>query len=89
MSEFEISVLMIEEKMLFSGEIYAAGKNFTLPPALTALTNSTSGWWAYHDESDGNLMDTVVPIPTPPLPLPTTTDVQTCHFLEKVDQLPN
>ena len=24
------------------GEIYAAGKNFTLPPALTALTNSTS-----------------------------------------------
>ena len=23
-------------------EIYTAGKNFTLPPALTALTNSTS-----------------------------------------------
>ena len=22
---------------------YTAGKNFTLPPALTALTNSTSG----------------------------------------------
>ena len=25
-----------------NGEIYSAGKNFTLPPALTALTNSTS-----------------------------------------------
>ena len=25
-----------------NGEIYTAGKNFTLPPALTALTNSTS-----------------------------------------------
>ena len=24
------------------GEIYTAGKNFTLPPALTAWTNSTS-----------------------------------------------
>ena len=26
-----------------NGEIYTAGKNFTLPPALTALTNFTSG----------------------------------------------
>ena len=26
-----------------SGEIYTAGKNFTLPPAVTALTNFTSG----------------------------------------------
>ena len=25
-----------------NGEIYKAGKNFTLPPALTAWTNSTS-----------------------------------------------
>ena len=25
-----------------NGEIYTAGKNFTLLPALTALTNSTS-----------------------------------------------
>ena len=25
-----------------NGEIYTAGKNFTLPPAVTALTNSTS-----------------------------------------------
>ena len=25
-----------------NGEIYTAGKNFTLPPALTAWTNSTS-----------------------------------------------
>ena len=25
-----------------SGEIYTAGKNFTLPPAVTAVTNSTS-----------------------------------------------
>ena len=29
MSEFEISVLIIYEKMLFSGEIYAAGKKFS------------------------------------------------------------
>ena len=28
-----------------NGEIYTAGKNFTLPPALTALTNSTSVWY--------------------------------------------
>ena len=26
-----------------NGEIYTADKNFTLPPALTAWTNSTSG----------------------------------------------
>ena len=25
-----------------NGEIYTAGKNFTLPPALTGWTNSTS-----------------------------------------------
>ena len=25
-----------------NGEIYSAGKNFTLPPALTTWTNSTS-----------------------------------------------
>ena len=28
-----------------NGEIYTTGKNFTLPPALTAWTNSTSGVW--------------------------------------------
>ena len=31
------------QKMSEHGEIYTAGKNFTLPPAVTALTNSTSG----------------------------------------------
>ena len=30
------------QTMSENGEIYTAGKNFTLPPALTALTNSTS-----------------------------------------------
>ena len=30
------------QKMSENGEIYTAGKNFTLLPALTALTNSTS-----------------------------------------------
>ena len=30
------------KKMSENGEIYTTGKNFTLPPALTALTNSTS-----------------------------------------------
>ena len=28
-----------------SGEIYTTGKNFALPPAVTALTNLTSGLW--------------------------------------------
>ena len=31
------------KKMSENGEIYTAGKNFTLPPAVTAVTNSTSG----------------------------------------------
>jgi len=31
------------QKLSENGEIYTAGKNFTLPPALTAWTNSTSG----------------------------------------------
>ena len=30
------------QKMSENGEIYIAGKNFTLPPAVTTLTNSTS-----------------------------------------------
>ena len=30
------------QKMSENGEIYTAGKNFTLPPAVTAWTNSTS-----------------------------------------------
>ena len=32
------------QKMSENGEIYTAGKNFTLPPALTGWTNSTSGF---------------------------------------------
>ena len=37
-----------------NGEIYTAGKNFTLPPAVTAWTNSTSAvgqhyhYWFLH-----------------------------------------
>ena len=42
MSELNIPVLMLREKMLFSGEIYTTGKNLTLPPAVTAGTNITS-----------------------------------------------
>ena len=30
------------QKMSENGEIYTAGKNFTLPLAVTAVTNSTS-----------------------------------------------
>ena len=30
------------QKMSENGEIYTTGKNFTLPPAVTAWTNSTS-----------------------------------------------
>ena len=32
----------VTTKMSENGDIYTAGKNFTLPPAVTALTNSTS-----------------------------------------------
>ena len=31
------------QKMSENGETYTAGKNFTMQPAVTALTNSTSG----------------------------------------------
>ena len=31
-----------QKNMSENGEIYTAGKNFTLPPALTAWTNFTS-----------------------------------------------
>ena len=31
------------QKMSENGEIYTAGKTFSLPPAVTAVTNSTSG----------------------------------------------
>ena len=31
------------KKMSENGEIYTAGKNFTLPPAVTAVTNLASG----------------------------------------------
>ena len=30
------------KKMSENGEIYTAGKNFTLPPAVTGVTNSNS-----------------------------------------------
>ena len=44
-----ISAVLVRktQKMSENGEIYTAGKNFTLPPAVTAWTNSTSGrYWA-------------------------------------------
>ena len=42
-----ISSVLVGKKQKNSenGEIYTAGKNFTLPPAVTAWTNSTSGVW--------------------------------------------
>ena len=43
MSELQIiSLLIMQENMLFSGEIYTAGKIFTLPAAVTVVTNLTS-----------------------------------------------
>ena len=33
-----------------NGEIYTAGNNFTLPPAVTALTNSTSAAFIYRND---------------------------------------
>ena len=40
-----ISTILVRktQKMSENGEVYTAGKNFTLPPALTGWTNSTSG----------------------------------------------
>ena len=39
-----ISTVLVRKytKMNENAEIYTAGKNFTLPPAVTALTNFTS-----------------------------------------------
>ena len=42
MSELNISVVIMRENMLISGEIYTTGKNFILPLAVTAMTNITS-----------------------------------------------
>ena len=44
MSLIELSWTAKHKKMSENGEIYTADKNFTLPPAVTALTNSTSGY---------------------------------------------
>ena len=44
-SIYLISTVLVrkkKQKMSENGEIYTAGKNFTLPPAVTAWTNSTS-----------------------------------------------
>ena len=38
-----INTMTKHKKMSENGEIYTASKNFTLPPALTALTNFNSG----------------------------------------------
>ena len=43
MSELEISVLIMRENMLFSGEIYTATKDFALPPVWSVVKNLTSG----------------------------------------------
>ena len=43
MSEFNISVLIMRDNVIISGEIYTTGKNFTLLPTVTAVTNITSG----------------------------------------------
>ena len=37
------------QKMSGNGEIYTAGKKFTLPPAVTAVTNLTSGPSVFQD----------------------------------------
>ena len=42
MSELNISVVIMRENVLISGEIYTAGKKFTLLLAVTAVTTITS-----------------------------------------------
>ena len=39
MSEFHISMQIMQEIALFSGKIYTVGKNFTRPPVVTIATN--------------------------------------------------
>ena len=36
----------MQSNMLFFGEIYTTGKDFTLPPAVTGVTNITYVVWA-------------------------------------------
>ena len=43
MSKLDFFVLIMQSNMLFFGEIYTTGKDFTLPPAVTGVTNITSG----------------------------------------------
>ena len=40
MSELKISVLILRENMLYSGEFYTAGKNLILPPAAAGLVHN-------------------------------------------------
>ena len=39
-----MSVLIMEENMLFSGEIYTTGKNFILPRARSAGSDQSYLW---------------------------------------------
>ena len=41
MGELKNSVLIVRENMLYSEEIYTAGKNFTLLPAVMGWKNLT------------------------------------------------
>ena len=43
MSEIIISEIIMRENMLFSGEIYTAGKKITLPLVVTLVTNIAPG----------------------------------------------
>ena len=38
-----LALVIKAQKVSENGEIYTAGKKFTLPPAVTAVTNLTSG----------------------------------------------
>ena len=42
MSELKTSVLIVQENVLYSGEIYFVSNNFTLLPGVTAGTNLMS-----------------------------------------------
>ena len=49
MNELNISVLIMrQENMLISRGIYTTGKKFTLPLAVTVVTNLTSGCYLSH-----------------------------------------
>ena len=81
MSELDISVVIMRENMLISGEIYTTGKNFTLPPGLTGWTNFTS-------ESRRDFSNPLIYLPFPPFSHKNPSKKVACHLMISNSQYP-